>query len=149
LRIGANTIKETLYITIDAGSNLNKAKVFYEGNIDIMKQLATGIFLHDSIGASITNLDKGFMGYAENAISDAGVPSGRSYVGVIMTSPVDSIITKGKHLLAISKHSPKKPIVYYFGAGWSKWGFPTDKDWFDYLEKSVVKIRKPLKIIIK
>lgn len=150
LRIGTNTVKGTLYITIDAGSQLNEARVIYEGSNNLIKQVAAGISMHDSIVvASYTNRDKGLMAYAENAISDAGIPSGRSYVGVIMLSPVDSIITKEKHLLSIVKYSSRKPLVYYFGAGWSKWGFPKDKDWFDYMEKSVVKIRKPLKLIFK
>lgn len=149
LKIGDNTIKQIIYISLDAGCQLNKATVIYEDNSETFRQLASGIYLHDSIGATIANPEKGFIAYAEDAVSDAGVPSGRSYVGVIIPSYIDSVITKDDHLLAISRYFHKKSFTYYFGAGWSKWGFPTDKDWFDYMEHSAIRIKKPLILIVK
>ncbi|MBN1463237.1 MAG: DUF4861 family protein [Paludibacteraceae bacterium] len=147
LKVGSDYIKQTLYITIDAGTQLNKAKVIYSGSIDI-NQLAAGIFIHDSQGTTFTDINKGIAAYAENAVSDAGVPAGRSYVGIIIPSKTDSIFSKTDHLLAVSPYQLHKPFVYYFGAGWSKWGFATDNDWFNYLQETSIKIKHPLKIKI-
>lgn len=147
LKIGSDYIEQILYITIDAGTQLNKAKVIYSGSIDI-NQLAAGIFLHDASGVSYSDLNKGIAAYAENAVSDAGVPAGRSYVGIIIPSKTDSIITKTNHILAVSPYQLNKPFVYYFGAGWSKWGFATDDDWFKYMQETSIKIKHPLTIKI-
>jgi len=149
VKIGDRTIKEKLVITVDAGNQLNKATVEYEDKSKTKMQVAAGIFLHDSIGTPVSEPKKGYIAYAENAVSDAGVPSGRSYVGVIIPTPIDTVITKQKHLLAISNYRADRPFIYYFGAGWSKWGFPKDKDWFDYMEKATLKIKHPLRIIVK
>ena len=88
LKVGNRTIKEELIVTIDAGSQLNKATVSYVDSSNTKMQVAAGIFLHDSVGMIIGESKKGYIAYAENAISDAGLPSGRSYVGVIIPTPI-------------------------------------------------------------
>ena len=149
LTIGETSIKQTLIISLDAGNQLNKAIVLYDDNDELIKHVAAGIFLHDSVGTKIAKPEKGFIAYAENAVSDAGIPAGRSFVGVYIPTPIESIIIENKHLLAIAKKRPHKSFVYFFGAGWSKWGFPTDDDWFDYMEQAAFKIKNPLQIIIR
>jgi hypothetical protein len=69
-------------------------------------------------------------------------------VGIIIPSKTDSIITKTNHILAVSPYQLNKPFVYYFCAGWSKWGFATDDDWFKYMQETSVKIKHPLTIKI-
>ncbi len=145
LRVDKNTLKSTLTITVDAGTQLNKATVSYESTTKM--PLAAGIFLHDSIGNIKMEKEKGYMAYAENAVSDAGIPSGRSYVGVVLYN-ISEAKQKGKHILAISNEY-NEPFTYYFGAGWSKWGFETDNDWFAYMEQAAEKIKNPLIVTVK
>lgn len=149
LKVDNNSIKATLTVSIDAGAQLNKASIIYEGeNIDDI-DVAPGIFLHDSTDNININKEKGYIAYAENAISDAGIPSGRNYIAAIVPSLFNEAKIQDKHLLAISDYTKARPFVYYFGGGWSKWGFDTDNDWFDYVEKLSDKISQPLRVSFK
>jgi len=77
--------KQVITITTSAGSLLNKAVVQLIGKKQPIK-LAAGIFLHDGKGSSLKEDEtNGVIAYAENAVSDAGVPSGRNYIGVLHT----------------------------------------------------------------
>ncbi len=157
INVNNNKVKCTALIYIDAGTQFNKAFVSYENAPDNMN-VAAGIFLHDGKGIIKTNKEKGFIAYAENAVSDAGVPSGRNYVGVIFKRELKNTKQTNEHILAIpyrldeylsKKTQPYHTYVYYFGAGWSKWGFPTDEDWFAYMEQSAEKIKNPLIVTVK
>ncbi len=146
--INEDSVQQKIYISLDAGNHLNKATVYYSDKNNVINQLAAGICLHDSVDTIISDIDNRFISYAENAVSNAGIHSGRSYVGVIMPT-LESVIEKENHLLAIGQHLNGKSFTYYFGAGWSKWGFPSDKDWINYMKETSIKIRNPLIVIIK
>ena len=146
VRVGKNWIKETLTISLDAGSNLNKGVVRYEGVIPADMKLAAGIFLHDGQGVTKTDDKAGYIGYGEVATSDDGVPAGRDYVGVILGNKLLSSKRQGDHLLAFAAYNKVAPLTYYFGAGWSQWGFADDQAWFDYLRDFSLKIKQPLKV---
>lgn len=148
LTVVSQNLRQYITISLDAGKQLNKAVVKYDGQISDM-QLAAGIFLHDKIGVTKTSIEKGYIAYAEDAVSDANVPSGRNYIGVILPKGINTIKTQNKHLLAIAKHNIEREFVYYFGAGWSKWGFPADNDWFAYMEKQVILVQNPLRVVVK
>ena len=124
---------QKMIITIDAGSQLNKAVVSYDGDFDKM-QVAGGIWLHKEIGNIFENKDDGCIAYGETATSDAGVPAGRNYIGVIFPDGVAGIKQQDEHLLAIADYNKGDEITYYFGGGWSKWGFDSDQAWFDYIK---------------
>ena len=144
LKVNGASVKQTVTISIDAGSQLNKAVVKYETEEDI--QIATGLFLHDVIGNIRSDAERGYIAYGEVATSDAGVPAGRNYVGVI--APPKSIVEiteQEQHLLIISSRE-KEEFTYYFGGGWSKWGFPTDEDWFNYMKKKAETAYNPLEV---
>lgn len=144
--VGSDFYKMTITITADAGSLLNKAVLTYEGKIRKM-QLATGIFLHDGKGNLQLKKEKGIVAYAENAVSEAGVPSGRNFVGVV--APGKNGIKKGVHAYILSDYTTGSTFTYYFGGGWNKWKFPTDEDWFKAVSEYKAKIANPLKIKIK
>jgi hypothetical protein len=148
LTVRRQNLRQSITISLDAGKQLNKAIVKYDGQISDM-QLAAGIFLHDKIGVTKSSIEKGYIAYAEDAVSDAKVPSGRNYVGVFLPKGISAIKTQDKHLLAIAPHNMEREFVYYFGAGWSKWGFPTDKDWFAYMEKQALILQNPLRVVVK
>jgi hypothetical protein len=147
LRVGKQTIKESIVITLDAGTQMNKATVYYEGQKKL--PVAAGIFLHDSTGVQKAAINKGYIAYAENAVSDAGVPSGRMYEAVFYPAKITEAKAENKHLLLLTNYSDERPFVYYFGAGWSKWGFPTDQDWFNYMDTFSQRFKSPLKVVVK
>jgi len=144
--VGNESYKETITITADAGSLLNKAVVTYEGKVQKM-QLATGIFLHDGKGNLLIKKEKGIVSYAENAVSDAGLPSGRNYVCVV--APGKAGLKKGDHAFILTDYTPGTNFTYYFGAGWSKWKYPTDEDWFKAVNEFNSKIKSPLQVKLK
>lgn len=146
--VGKQIYKEVLTITIDAGSLLNKANVKFIGKNQKI-QLAEGIFLHGGKGNLKYNVANGTMAYAEDAISDAGVPEGRNYVGVFVPSKVTKSMEKDDHSLLITPYETGKQFSYYFGGGWSRWHFPTDNDWFNALSNFAQFKHHPLKISIQ
>jgi len=140
--------KEELTIIADAGRLLNKAIARITG-VDQKMELAAGIFLHDGIGNLEQNIANGTSGYAEEALSDAKVPAGRNYVGVFIPSKVNKAFKEGDHALMTSSYKTGSSFTYYFGAGWSKWHFPSDRDWFRALNQFSEVTCHPLKVTIK
>ena len=145
-KVGNESYKETLTIIADAGSLLNKAVVNYNGKAQKM-QLATGIFLHDGKGILQLKKENATVAYAENAVSDAGVPAGRNYVGVV--APGNDGLKKANHAFVLSNYNIGSTFTYYFGAGWSKWKYPTDNDWFKAVDEFALKTKNPLKVSLK
>jgi len=137
---------QTITITVDAGSLMNKAVVSYQGP-DSFRALAGGIFLHDGKGLDYINSDNQVIAYAEESVSDAGLPSGRNYVAVYMPEAFESGKTED-HLLLFGHYTSGNEFIYYFGGGWSKWQFPTDKVWFDAVDRFSRMKKEPLKVSI-
>lgn len=148
LPVGDNIINQSIVISLDAGSQLNKAKVFYEGDFPEI-EVAGGIYLHDEIGNIKTSVDEGYIAYAENAVSDAGIPVGRNYIGVLFPSGITEAVQQDEHILALAPYKQGEKISYYFGGGWSQWGFETDDAWFDYMSLFAAKLKKPLTVTVK
>jgi hypothetical protein len=145
--VGGESYKETMVITSNAGSLLNKAVVTYEGKAQKM-QLATGIFLHDGKGILQAKAENGMVCYAENSFLEISKePCGRNYVGVV--APGKEVKRKGTHAYVLTNYTPGKAMTYYFGAGWNKWKFPTDEDWFKAVDEFATKSKNPLKVIVK
>ena len=144
LKVKDISVKQIVTISIDAGSQLNKVVVKYETDEDI--QIATGLFLHEVVGNIRSDLERGFIAYGEIATSDAGVPAGRSYVGVIASPKfIVKVTEQDQHLLIISSREEDE-LIYYFGGGWSKWGFETDEDWFNYMKKKAETVFNQLEV---
>lgn len=146
--INKEVYKEVITITTDAGSLLNKAEVQYIGKEQDMK-MATGIYLQDGKGNLKVEVANGIISYAENAVSNAGVPSGRNYVGVFVPAKVSEFKNQDDHGLLLTDYSASKSFSYYFGGGWSKWHYKTDADWFNAVKQFAKKARRPLIVLIK
>ncbi len=147
LKVGNETINQEIKITTMAGSPLNKATVTYSSTKSPF-QLAAGIYTHDDKGTKHSNIKTGVIAYAEDAMQDAKTAVGRNYVAVIFNN-AQSVIEQDNHLLLTSNYKSGQTFSYYFGGGWSKWQYPTDKDWFDTMEKFSQKLKQPLKVKIK
>lgn len=146
--VGNQVLKEKLTITTNAGSMLNKAKAIFSGPLQKI-ELAAGIALHDGKGIWKSNIANGTSGYAEEAVSDAKVPSGRNYVGVYIPKKVNQALKDADNAMITSSYKTGDTFTYYFGGGWSKWLYPTDNDWFKALEIFSLTNRNPLKVTIK
>jgi hypothetical protein len=140
--------EETITITADAGSLLNKAVVRYKG-LDNPLKLAAGIYLHKEKGIEFSNKEHQVIGYAENAVSSSGVAEGRNYVGVYMPEASGDPFEEDNHYLILSDYQVGKEFTYYFGGGWSQWKFPTDDDWFNALIQFSQTRKEPLKCVEK
>jgi len=148
VKVGNVYYKEELTITTNAGSMLNKGVVKFTGPSRKMK-LAAGIYLHDGKGVLQQNTANGTSGFAEEAVSDAKVPSGRNYVGVFIPGKADKAFKDSDHALITAAYKVGDTFTYYFGGGWSKWMYPTDKDWFKSLTQFSAASKNPLKVTVK
>jgi hypothetical protein len=146
---GSHKLKAEMMITINAGSNLNEARIKYTGDTTGF-QLAAGIFLHDSIQSINTSTEKGYLGYAEDLISETKnhLPSGRGYTGVVFPGSISDVRQVSGHLIGISNYKTGEEFRYFFGAGWSKFGYGSDQDWFGYLSSQKTAILQPLELKI-
>jgi hypothetical protein len=123
---------ETLTITSDAGSPLNKGVVKYEG-ADRPIQLATGIFVHgDSVSAAYDPVNR-IISYTKNAFSNKGVAHGQTYIGVYAPHSTGEPFVEDKNYAILNDYTVGDEFTYYFGGGWSKWKFPTEQDWLTAL----------------
>jgi len=158
LAINGDSTVETRVISLNAGSQLNKAAISYT-KINKSLPLATGIVIHTGSKDYAMSAQKGYIAYADpkDAIN------GQIYVAAVFPANVKetkvmpfkgaeaSKIKDGAegHVMAISDYEPGSEFVYYFGAGWSKWGFNTSKDWYKYVGEFAQKVRTPLTVTVK
>ncbi|MDD4970638.1 MAG: DUF4861 family protein [Paludibacter sp.] len=148
VKVGNTIYKEELTITVTAGSMMNKGIVKLTGPAQNM-ELAAGIYLHDEKGALKQNIANGTTAYAEDAFSDAKVPSGRNYVGIYIPVKANKAFKEGEHALVTGAYKVGDSFTYYFGGGWSKWLYPTDNDWFKALAEFSAATKNPLKVSVK
>ncbi|MDR1557532.1 MAG: DUF4861 domain-containing protein [Tannerellaceae bacterium] len=156
LRVGDDPeVIETRLLSLDAGSQLNKVTLSFTG-LSRETPLATGIVIHEPSHDYQTDASAGFMAYAD----PIDPVNGQLYAGAVFTSGLkeakavyfsDKEKTERKaagHVLAISNYTPGTDFTYYWGAGWSKWGFPASADWFAYMREVAQKIKTPLLVTI-
>lgn len=142
---GDKAQKKNIIIRTEAGALLNKAIVRYEGGSAM--QLAAGISLHD--GKGVLHQKANFIAYAEDASSGPNKPEGRNYVGALIPKANSKFAKDATHALIINDYTPNTEFVYYFGGGWSKWGFATDADWFKAMEQFDAALKNPLQVLVK
>ena len=145
---------------MDKGSQLNKAVITYTNTKEILP-VATGIVLHEPNGGqNAANAEKGYIAYADPT-DNVNNNNGTIYVGAVFPAnvkeakPVLFSAEEAKdrgadgHVLAISDYEPDSEYVYYFGAGWSKYGFDSMEAWNNYLDEYAQKVRNPLTVTVK
>ena len=145
---GAHILKSEVVVTLNAYSNLNEVRVIYSGDTTGY-QIAAGIFLHDSIQSLNSSKEKGFIGYAENFMTDTKnpVPAGRGYTGVVFPGGIAEAKTVSGHALGINNYKTGEEFRYFFGAGYES-GFESDQSWFKYLSDQKIAISQPLDVKI-
>lgn len=137
----------TLVVTVDAGTPFCRCDVVCTESADSI-QLAAGICLHDVLDNVSYAVQGGWAAYAENAVSDAGVPQGRNYAAVILPGTTDIRVEDGT-LLVLADYQQGDTLTYRFGGGWSQWRFPTDADWFTEVARTAHLLQRPLEVTLE
>jgi hypothetical protein len=131
--------------------------VSFEG-LNQATPVATGLVIHpENPDAYVLEGEKGYIAYADltdNVNNDNGV----IYVGAVMPEKVKEAKTAmfaekeakergaSGHVLAISNYKPGSEYTYYWGSGWSKYGFDSMEAWTDYLNRYAQSVRNPLQV---
>ena len=144
-------IGESRTFSIDAGSQLTKVVQAY--SVDAPLQVAAGIVKRESGDSIIAAVDKGYIIYAEPKTEKVeGVYTSLLFPEGINNSVVNTYeVGKNKysHVLAITTQQPKRPVTYYTGYGWAKFGFPTVGDYEKYIQNFSEGLKHPLVIKYK
>jgi hypothetical protein len=136
---------ETLTITSDAGSPLNKGVVKYEG-LDQPIRLATGIFMHGDSASTVYDKENRIINYTKNAFSNKKVAQGQTYIGVYAPGLTGEPFVEDNNYAILNDYKVGDDFVYYFGGGWSKWKYPTEQDWLTALAHFSQAKQHPLKV---
>lgn len=156
--VGKDSVVETRIISLDKGSQLNKTVITYAGLTKAMP-VATGLVIHpENPTAYALEGDKGYIAYAD-LTDNVNNGNGTIYVGAVMPGKVNEAKAqmfsdkeakeRGAlgHVLAISSYKPESQYTYYWGSGWSKYGFDSMEEWTNYLDQYAQILRNPLKVI--
>lgn len=152
-------VVETRIITLDKGSHLNNTVVSYNG-LTKPCPVAAGIVIHpENPEAYLLDAVNGYVTYTD--LSDnIHNGNGEIYIGVaflnemqeattVLFSEEESKTIRGGalgHVLAITDYQPDSEFTYYWGNGWSKYGFTDAAAWNVYMEAFTQKIRHPLRV---
>jgi hypothetical protein len=136
---------ETLTITSDAGSPLNKGVVRFDGD-PLPFQLATGIFMHGDSASTVYNKENNIIHYTKNAFSNKGIAQGQTFIGVYAPASTGEPFIEDKNYSLLNDYKVGEDFTYYFGGGWSKWKFPTESDWLEALARYSKGQKEPLRV---
>jgi hypothetical protein len=147
-----NAFSESRTISIDAGSQLSKVVQEYGTTLPIA--VAAGIVKRNGNDSIITSLENNYIIYAEplsqvvdNVYLAMILPEGIEK-SEVNTYTIEHAISKEmqtySHILAATTYQPNKPVTYYTGVGWSKFGFPTIADWQKYVADFAANLQDPL-----
>lgn len=158
--IAGEEVTEYRTIICDAGSNLNKTIVEYKG-LTKEQTIVAGPVLHDADGGTnAANKEMGYVGYADPT-DNVNNGNGIIYVGAVFTEALndakvvmfseEEAATRGAngHILGMSTYKPEAQFVYYWGGGWSKYGFDDFGKWEEYLKTFAQNVKEPLKVTVK
>ena len=153
---GEGLVEETRVISLDAGSQLNRIAVRFDSLRQEMP-VVTGIVMHAPSEVCQMDTAARYIAYAEPEVST----DGQIYVAVVFPKAIkEAKIVKFSekeqaerkalgHVAAFSMYRPGDVYTYYSGAGWSKWGFDSPEEWFDYVQHYAQRLRTPLKLTIR
>ena len=158
---GDSNVVETRAISLDKGSQLNKTVISYT-DLKEVTPIVAGIVIHkeNPTGYSFDS-NAGYIAYADSTQNPRN-NNGIIYVGAVFPASLNAAKaqffpeTERKehggalgHVLGISDYEPGTEYVYYWGSGWSKYGFAADTEWTKYLENFAQQVRNPLTVTVK
>ncbi len=152
---GDTAVVEARLITLDTGSHLNRTVITYN-NLQEALPVVTGIVLHDTIGAVVTDAPNGYMTYVDPT---TGPGQGKMFMGAAFPTDVKEAKTvlfpeneKRRrnnaygHVLAVSEYEPNGEYIYYWGFAWDQADIHTTEAWNEYMKEFALKVRTPLEV---
>ncbi len=139
---------ETQRVTLDAGSNLNRIDITYQGG-DVDETLVIACGLVDRPGATARS-DTSECWLSLWGATTTDTTNGYLGTGIVVPSSTFSgLVEDSLHYLILGKTEPGTPFTYYAGAGWTRSGdFRTSEDWAAYLSRYSRSIRSPLRLTV-
>ena len=131
LQVGEQVLQESITITAEAGTAMNKAEVVLKGEYDGELLVGGGIYMHDTIDHFEVYESLGTVFYEEDALSDktaaqmnyeynGSTSQGRIYITVQVPEATVTDLQDG-NLIAVKPYQLGDTLTYYFGATWSEW----------------------------
>ncbi len=159
--VAGDSVTEERIIVLDAGSHFNKTSVKYHGlkhDVDV----ATGIVLHHPDGGqNIADHERGIIAYVDptdgpdvnngDIFMGAYVPNCHEAKAQMFDDKERDELRGGAngHMLAKAHFHPGDEFKYFWGNGWSKYGFDSFDQWKNHLEQFVDNQKNPLLVTIK
>lgn len=157
LEVEGERIGESRVFSLDAGSQLTRVTQIYETRKTI--PVAAGIVKRD--GQDSYSAHRPQSGAATLVYTEPPSASlGNIYVAMVFPDGLDGVTTDacrfihpltGKeenpvHVLGVTSCSPNRPVTYYTGYGWSRFGFPSPKDFDTAIQQFAKRLDHPLKV---
>lgn len=151
-----SNVIETRIIQLDKGSQLNKTTVTYD-YLTQATPVAAGLVLHAANPKGyVCDASAGYISYADPT-TEPNSDNGIVYVGAVFPEAVQTRVQLFDkpvgdalgHVLGICNYESGNEFVYYWGSGWSKYGFAKADDWNNYLKEYAQKVRNPLTVTIQ
>ena len=131
LQVGEKVLQESITITAEAGTAMNKAEVVLKGEYDGELLVGGGIYMHDTIDHFEVYESLGTVFYEEDVLSDktaaqmnyeynGSTSQGRIYITVQVPEATVTDLQDG-NLIAVKPYQLGDTLTYYFGATWSEW----------------------------
>ena len=137
LWVAGHVLQESVTITAEAGTAMNKAEVVLTDPVDSPTPFTEnllvggGIYMHDTIDRFEVYDQIGMIFYEEDALSDrnaakmnydynGSTTQGRIYLTVQTPGATVTDMQDG-NLIAVKPYTLGDTLTYYFGATWSEW----------------------------
>ncbi len=148
---------ETRVITLDAGDWLNRTEVIWRG-LDTPRECVAGQVVHrQNPDGWVADPEKGIAAYAD-LTENAEVGNGTIFVGTVaetggltpvympLETPAGDAVG---HIVQRGSSEDGKPLVYWWGSGWSKGGMETMDKWLDTLRHKRECLENPIAVSVR
>jgi len=142
---GGRRVMEVKRLSIDASSNFTRSESRFVSNRKSGFDVGVGLVKRVGQGILSQNKALGCLSYWEPEMP----PNGSTGCAVILPGGWTKLADDKENFLAIAPVSPRKPFIYYFGAGWSRSGdFEDAAAWRDEVQGFAARLREPLNVSI-
>ncbi len=150
-----DSITEHRIISLDKGSNFNRATVWYEG-MTRPAQLASGVVIHSEEKDGVV-MGSDYVQYADPT-DNVGYNNCYLYVAVLFPEGVAKTEKRlfdaprggnEGHALGIVDGYQGSPYTYYFGSAWSRYDVRTQGEWQQRIDWTLRSLRSPLRVAIQ
>ncbi|KAA6339728.1 hypothetical protein EZS27_012364 [termite gut metagenome] len=152
IEVDGKTYAETRAFSLDAGSQLTKVIQEYRGLQEAIP-VASGIVKREQ-DSVIVSQGNDYIIYVEpfSEVVD------NVYLGVVFPDKFERSVTDTytithdgqkkndmySHVLLVTTYQPDKPVTYYTGYGWSKYGFSSLTAFQQYIDRFTQALKQPL-----